>query len=29
MDEDFGAASDIDGEPVIVEDEDGRFVWEK
>ena len=26
---DFGEAQDIDGEPVIVEDEDGNYVWEK
>ncbi|MBQ8563237.1 MAG: hypothetical protein IJ443_05040 [Firmicutes bacterium] len=26
---DFGEASDIDGEPIIVEDESGNFVWEK
>jgi hypothetical protein len=26
---DFGEARDIDGEPVIVEDEDGNYVWEK
>ena len=26
---DFGAATDIEGEPVIVEDEDGEYVWEK
>ena len=29
IDADFGAAEDIDGEKVIVEDEDGNFVWEK
>ena len=28
-DADFGAAQDIDGEPIIVEDENGNFVWEK
>ena len=28
-DADFGAAQDIDGEPIIVEDEHGNFVWEK
>ena len=27
--EDFGAASAIDWEPIIIEDEDGNFVWEK
>ena len=26
---DFGAATDIDGEPIIIEDEHGNFVWEK
>lgn len=26
---DFGEAEDIDGEAVIVEDENGNFVWEK
>lgn len=26
---DFGAAQDIDGEPIIVEDQDGNFVWER
>lgn len=26
---DFGAATDIDGEAIIVEDEDGNYVWEK
>lgn len=26
---DFGVASDIDGSAVIVEDENGNFVWEK
>lgn len=26
---DFGEATDIDGEPIIVEDEKGNFVWEK
>ena len=29
MDADFGEAADIDGEPIIVEDEYGNFVWEK
>lgn len=28
-DADFGAATDIDGEPIIVEDEKGNFVWEE
>lgn len=28
-DADFGAAQDIDGEPIIVEDENGNFVWER
>lgn len=28
-DADFGEAEDIDGEPIIVEDEDSNFVWEK
>lgn len=28
-DADFGVAQDIDGESVIVEDQDGNFVWEK
>lgn len=28
-DADFGIASDIDAEMVIIEDQDGRFVWEK
>ena len=27
-DADFGVAEDIDGEPIIVEDENGNFVWE-
>lgn len=26
---DFGAATDIDGEPIIIEDEHGNYVWEK
>ena len=26
---DFGEAQDIDGEPIIVEDEHGDFVWER
>lgn len=29
MDADFGVAEDIDGEAVIVEDENGNFVWER
>ena len=28
-DADFGAASDIDGEAIIAEDERGNYVWEK
>lgn len=28
-DADFGEASDIDGEQIIVEDENGNYVWEK
>lgn len=28
-DADFGEAEDIDGEPIIVEDENSNFVWEK
>ena len=28
-DADFGAATDIDGEDIIVEDEDGNYVWER
>ena len=28
-DADFGVAQDIDGEPTIVEDQDGNFVWER
>ena len=28
-DADFGEAEDIEGEPIIAEDEDGNFVWEK
>lgn len=28
-DADFGGAEDVDGEEVIVEDEDGNYVWEK
>lgn len=26
---DFGEASDIQGEQIIIEDEDGNFVWER
>ena len=29
LDTDFGEAIDIDGEKIIVEDENGNFVWEK
>ena len=29
IDADFGVAEDIDGEQVVVEDEDGNYVWEK
>ena len=29
IDADFGEAEDIDGNPIIVEDENGNFVWEK
>lgn len=29
LDADFGEAIDIDGEKIIVEDENGDFVWEK
>ncbi len=28
-DADFGVAEDIDGEDIIVEDENGNFVWER
>ena len=28
-DADFGEAVDIEGEPIIAEDQDGNFVWEK
>ena len=28
-DADFGVAEDIDGEPLIVENEDGNYVWER
>ena len=26
---DFGVAEDIDGEAIIVEDENGNYIWEK
>ena len=26
---DFGTLHDIEGEPIIVEDQDGNYVWEK
>ena len=29
IDADFGVAEDIDGEKIIVEDENGDFIWEK
>lgn len=29
MDADFGVAEDIDGEAIIVEDENENYVWEK
>lgn len=29
IDADFGAAQDIDAEPIIVEDENGNYVWER
>lgn len=28
-DADFGAAEDIDGETIIVEDENGNYIWER
>lgn len=28
IDADFGEAKDIDGKPIIVEDENGNYVWE-
>lgn len=28
-DADFGVATDIDGEDIIVEDENGNFIWER
>jgi hypothetical protein len=29
MDADFGEAEDIDGEAIIIEDNNGDYVWEK
>lgn len=29
MDADFGVAEDIDGEAIIVEDENGNYIWER
>lgn len=29
IDADFGVAEDIEGEKIIVEDENGNYVWEK
>lgn len=29
IDADFGVAEDIDGEAIIVENENGDFIWEK
>ena len=29
IDADFGVAQDIDGESIIIEDENGNFVWER
>lgn len=29
IDADFGDSSDIDGEIVVIEDENGNYVWEK
>lgn len=29
MSADFGSATDIDGEQIIVEDENGNYLWEK
>lgn len=29
VDADFGVAEDIDGEPIIIEDENGNYVWER
>lgn len=28
-DADFGEAQDIDGEAIVIEDENGNYVWEK
>ena len=28
-DADFGILNEIEGEPIIVEDQDGNYVWEK
>lgn len=28
IDADFGVAEDIEGEPIIIEDEKGNYVWE-
>ena len=28
-DADFGVAEDIDGEDIIIEDENGNYVWER
>ena len=29
FDADFGVAEDIDGEDIIIEDENGDFIWER
>ena len=29
LDANFGVAADIDGEQIIVEDENGNFIWER
>ena len=29
IDADFGEAEDIDGEVIIIEDENGNYVWER
>lgn len=29
IDADFGVASDIDSETIVVEDENGNYVWER
>jgi phosphomannomutase len=29
IDADFGVAEDIDGEDIIVEDENGNYIWER